>query len=160
MKKNLLYLFALICSVTLFTACSDDDDPVGLSTATMAGTYQGSIDVYLGSATGSPIVDGMEVPVTVTRQDDANVTVALSNFTIPNFLDDPVTISVPCSVEIVDGDAIMEGTSTVTIEGIGADMPVSVTGASDGSNMGLDIEVAATVLDMPMTVYVEFVGSK
>ena len=25
MKKNLLYLFALICSVSLFTACSDDD---------------------------------------------------------------------------------------------------------------------------------------
>lgn len=27
MKKNLLYLFALICSMSLFTACSDDDDP-------------------------------------------------------------------------------------------------------------------------------------
>ncbi|WP_418698544.1 DUF4925 domain-containing protein [Bacteroides sp.] len=27
MKKNLFYLFALICSVSLFTACSSDDDP-------------------------------------------------------------------------------------------------------------------------------------
>lgn len=27
MKKNLFYLFALICSMSLFTACSDDDDP-------------------------------------------------------------------------------------------------------------------------------------
>lgn len=26
MKKNLLYLFALICSMSLFTACSDDDE--------------------------------------------------------------------------------------------------------------------------------------
>ena len=26
MKKNLFYLFALICSMGLFTACSDDDD--------------------------------------------------------------------------------------------------------------------------------------
>jgi hypothetical protein len=26
MKKNLFYLFALICSMSLFTACSDDDD--------------------------------------------------------------------------------------------------------------------------------------
>ena len=27
MKKNLFYyLFAVICSVTLFTSCSDDDD--------------------------------------------------------------------------------------------------------------------------------------
>lgn len=28
MKKNLFYLFALICSMSLFTACSDDDDEV------------------------------------------------------------------------------------------------------------------------------------
>ena len=27
MKKNLFYLFALICTVSLFTACSDDDEP-------------------------------------------------------------------------------------------------------------------------------------
>lgn len=27
MKKNLLYLFALICSMSLFTACSDDEEP-------------------------------------------------------------------------------------------------------------------------------------
>ena len=26
MKKNLFFLFALICSMSLFTACSDDDD--------------------------------------------------------------------------------------------------------------------------------------
>lgn len=29
MKKNLFFLFALICSVSLFTACSDDDDNKG-----------------------------------------------------------------------------------------------------------------------------------
>lgn len=29
MKKNLFFLFALICSVSLFTACSDDDDNGG-----------------------------------------------------------------------------------------------------------------------------------
>lgn len=26
MKKKLFYLFALVCSMSLFTACSDDDD--------------------------------------------------------------------------------------------------------------------------------------
>ena len=26
MKKNLLYLWALVCSLTLFAACSSDDD--------------------------------------------------------------------------------------------------------------------------------------
>ena len=36
MKKNLFYLFALICSMSLFTACSDDDDEVSPWT----GTYK------------------------------------------------------------------------------------------------------------------------
>lgn len=36
MKKNLFYLFALICSMSLFTACSDDDDEV----SPWAGTYK------------------------------------------------------------------------------------------------------------------------
>lgn len=30
MKKNLLYLFALICSMGAFTSCSDDEDPIVL----------------------------------------------------------------------------------------------------------------------------------
>ena len=39
MKKNLFYYFAVICSVSLFTSCSDDDDekvvcPVGETTFT------------------------------------------------------------------------------------------------------------------------------
>ena len=49
MKKNLFYLFALICSVSLFTSCSDDDDkvesPVGETTFTedngLVLTYSG-----------------------------------------------------------------------------------------------------------------------
>ena len=44
MKKNLFFLFALICSVSLFTACSDDDDNKGgdenLISGPMVGTWQ------------------------------------------------------------------------------------------------------------------------
>ena len=36
MKKNLFYLFALICSMSLFTACDDDDDEV----SPWIGTYK------------------------------------------------------------------------------------------------------------------------
>ena len=42
MKKNLFYLFALICSMSLFTACSDDDDPVYPIEEELAGTYKGT----------------------------------------------------------------------------------------------------------------------
>ena len=52
MKKNLFYLFALICSMSLFTACSDDDKPGGggeggvtleeVITNDIAGNYKGN----------------------------------------------------------------------------------------------------------------------
>lgn len=47
MKKNLFYLFALICSMSLFTACSDDDEAPDYSKvieSEMAGNYKGYID--------------------------------------------------------------------------------------------------------------------
>ena len=43
MKKNLFYLFALICSMSLFTACSDDDDAPDYSKvieSEIAGNYK------------------------------------------------------------------------------------------------------------------------
>ena len=48
MKKNLLYLFMLICSVSLFTGCSDDDDNGGGDLAmalqsSVLGTYEGDL---------------------------------------------------------------------------------------------------------------------
>ncbi len=46
MKKNLFYyLFAVICSVTLFTSCSDDDDDVkGLTIDQVVGTFTGQLE--------------------------------------------------------------------------------------------------------------------
>ena len=48
MKKNLFYLFALICSMSLFTACSDDDEAPGNSgvVGEVVGDYKGLMDVY------------------------------------------------------------------------------------------------------------------
>ena len=44
MKKNLLYLFILICSVSLFTSCGDDDENDD-NKANVAGTYAGNLGV-------------------------------------------------------------------------------------------------------------------
>lgn len=47
MKKNLFYyLFAVICSVALFTSCSDDDDAVKrLTIDNVVGTFTGDLSV-------------------------------------------------------------------------------------------------------------------
>lgn len=60
MKKNLFYyLFAVICSVGVFTSCSDDDDP-DFSQAIeqeIAGTYKGTLDISLDA-----VVVGKDLP--------------------------------------------------------------------------------------------------
>lgn len=54
MKKNLFYLFALICSMSLFTACSDDDEAPDYSKvieSEMAGNYKGTLTVTVEGTT-------------------------------------------------------------------------------------------------------------
>ena len=91
MKKNLFYLFALICSMSLFTACSDDDDPswkklpsqvitaenLSLTTniphASDAGVKLNMSDAQNGVLTLHKVVRGtdeLEVKVTVAEQAD------------------------------------------------------------------------------------------
>lgn len=69
MKKNLLYLFALICSMSLFTACSDDDEP-------WKEIPQGEITVGSGNATlqinGVPSTTG-SVKMTVKNESEATL---------------------------------------------------------------------------------------
>ena len=44
MKNSLFYFFMLICSVGLFTACSDDD-PETIREGEIDGVYWGKLDV-------------------------------------------------------------------------------------------------------------------
>ena len=92
MKKNLFYLFALICSMTLFTACSDDDDdtPKTMTTSEIAASYTGTLNVAIA---GMPFADESDVPVSVTADaDGSTVTINLSY----EFMSMPLNINVPC----------------------------------------------------------------
>lgn len=72
MKKNLFYLFALICSMSLFTACSDDDDA---SPADVISKEYKDAELSVTNA-------GEEVPsgtVKIEAIDKSNVKVTLTN---------------------------------------------------------------------------------
>ena len=93
MKKNLFYLFALICSMSLFTACSDDDDPSWKKLPTQAITAENlslttnipnnpdaSVRLIMSDAQSGVIalskavrgMDEVEVNVNVTEQSDGS----------------------------------------------------------------------------------------
>lgn len=84
MKKNLFfYLFAVLCIVSLFTSCSDDDEPTVTvpGNVDVAGDYKGTLDVKLVSA-------GIETPagtvpsqlVSVIKSGENTVDLKITNF--------------------------------------------------------------------------------
>ena len=139
MKKSVFYyLFAVICTVCLFTACSDDDDDNKILTVdNIVGTYPGDLDVTLA---------GTEV---------AKDKVSLSNFTIPGVLPVPMTIDATCDVVPSTNELKLNGQTTIDMSALGmGELAVVITGDADGKELDLDIAVAT------MKVVVDFEGRK
>lgn len=89
MKKNLLYLCALVCFVSLFVACSNDDDngkkeetPTVIAPA-VVGTYRGNLDIVMipnGSDQETIIADGLTKNITISQVSDTEVKMELKEF--------------------------------------------------------------------------------
>ena len=87
MKKNLLYLWALICSVALFTACSSDDDndisgnnppeeEAVVTAPDVVGTYWGNLDISMkpdNSDQETVIGNGIAKFITISQVSDTEV---------------------------------------------------------------------------------------
>lgn len=150
MKKSVFYyLFAVICTVCLFTACSDDDDDNKILTVdNIVGTYPGDLDVTLA---GTEVAKDVAASIVVTRVDDSKVKVSLSNFTIPGVLPVPMTIDATC--DVVPSTNELKTTIDMSALGMG-ELAVVITGDADGKELDLDIAVAT------MKVVVDFEGRK
>ena len=89
MKKNLLCLFVLICSVSLFTACSDDDpkntgpDFTMLQDATV-GTYDGGLKVSMNGVNLTP--EAISQRIFVKAEGADKVELSLRDFSFLTFL--------------------------------------------------------------------------
>ena len=94
MKKNLLYLWALICSVALFTACSSDDDndisgnnppeeEAVVTAPDVVGTYWGNLDISMkpdNSDQETVIGNGIAKFITISQVSDTEVKMELKEF--------------------------------------------------------------------------------
>jgi len=87
MKKNLLYLLALVCSITFFAACSSDDDDskknegnepeeeVVVTAPDVVGTYWGNLNISMiadGSDQENVIADGVPKFITFSQVSDTD----------------------------------------------------------------------------------------
>lgn len=119
MKKNLFYyLFAVICSVSLFTSCSDDDDkvvsPVGETTFTDANglelTYSGA--AMLGKkVTFTPdATDATKATLTLAGEFDLTSLMSNNNtssMSAPGVVPGETTTTLRVENIIIDGDKVV-----------------------------------------------------
>ena len=134
MKKNLFYLFALICSMSLFTACSDDDDEnwkkvpnqiitaenleleTNIPTSSDASMKLAMTDAQNGILTLNKVVRGadeIEINVTVVEQTDGTFKFQGEKSVTPATKAAWVLLS---STNVkVSGTITLEGKATVTV---------------------------------------------
>lgn len=144
-------MLAAFCSISLFTACSDDDDDnkVEITVNDIVGTYDGTLAV-LG--------ENIEESIRLEKVNDSKVKVVLEDF---EFSGMPIgTINAECLATKDDnGHFDLTGTATVVVAMLGnVELPVAVTGDADGTE--LELEIAISNIPAIGDLSVEFNGTK
>lgn len=169
MKKNILfYLFAVVCSMSLFTACSDDDDDTtwkeipeiakenvsvkfNNKDVTNATASFEALSAEQGKVTLNNLIYGhekVEVDVTLTKKDDTSY-----NFTGTANLQAPARanlVSTPLQMK-VSGTVTTDGKLTVDVETSGW---ASSTGTYEKENLAITVNGEAQANTYPVTLVV------
>lgn len=125
MKKNLLFLFALICSMSLFTACSNDDDQPDYT-----GTYKS---------------DALELSISGVKMTSSEVAVNNNVLTLKGVVPGLATVDIPLTVngtEIEGTNSISNG--TVSVKGSVKDATVATKADATAKMMTLDVTIEYT----------------
>jgi hypothetical protein len=157
MKKNLFYyLFAVICSVGVFTSCSDDDDP-DFSQAIeqeIAGTYKGTLDISLDA-----VVVGKDLPknIAISKAGNSSINLELKDF-IFNGMNLGTIQIMNCTLAQNGSSYTFTGSQTLNLTGVG-ECAVTVensTIAGGKATVNLNIDVK----QLKQTVKVLYVGTR
>lgn len=156
MKKNLLYLFMLICSVSLFTGCSDDDDNGGGDLAmalqsSVVGTYEGDLRVVLPAL---QLDNTQKRKIFVKADGQENVQLVLRDFSI-EVAGNPVTVGdIDVSGIVLSGDVsnvqLEEKKVIISHPDLG-ELPVTVSGNVASGKANLSIQVVWNSMDIDVT---------
>lgn len=157
MKKSLLYLFMLVCSVSIFMSCSDDDDEVKYPIDTeLAGGYVGNLSVNVGG-NQMGTTENQKITISQSNKGTNQIALSLKNFT---FLVNVGDIEVdPCTVKAIDGGYAFEGQQNLDLVQPLGNCPVSISGTVKGSNINIEIGVKVGAL-LNKNVKATFVGRK
>lgn len=111
MKKNWMYLLTVLCALSFFTACSDDDDNAGKEGwKGISKTYESSqfLNLKLGEVTLA--LENKSVVVNAASADQASVT-------LNNIIPEEAVLEMGAALKEADGVYTLSGEKTITFSG-------------------------------------------
>lgn len=167
MKKNLFYyLFAVLCTVALFTACSDDDGPGDdggdikkVLMENTLGTYSGDLTVRLEEL---PSFEPITQKIFVEQESADKVKLSLRNFSITIAGSPFVVGDIEIGGILLEGDAnnvVLQETSTTMQHEILGQLNITLSsGNIVNGKANLKIDVVQVSEDM--NIHVNFEGNR
>lgn len=156
MKKSLLYLFMLACSVNLFTSCSDDDDVVYPIDTEIAGVYKGTLDISLAE---NPIGSGIPKNITISKAGDASVNMELKDFSFMGMDLGTITLS-NCVLTKEGNNYKFTGKQALNVEKYLLTGDIDAQGTISGNAVVVNLDIAAKLGGLEQAVKVVYRGSK
>ena len=157
MKKNLfLCLFATLCTMGTFTACSSDDESgvITPAAADVTGNYKGNLDVMVDAA-NLPTVENQLV--SVTKAGESTVSLSISDFSFMGISIGDINLN-ECQLSGSGDKYTFTGTTKVNAAILTAD--VDAEGTFEGDKLTINMDIAASLGSVKQTVKVVYTGTK
>ena len=140
MKKNLFfYLFAVLCTMPLFTSCSDDDAPVVIPVdEEIAGNYKGTLDVTVDGNKLASVVQR----VSVSKSGDNAIDLFISDFSFMGIEVGDINLN-DCA--LTPNGERYEFTGVTAISNTLLTADVNATGYCSNGALHLDLDIDATL---------------
>lgn len=157
MKKDLfLCLFAALCTMGTFTACSSDDESgvITPAAADVTGNYKGNLDVMVDAA-NLPTVENQLV--SVTKAGESTVSLSISDFSFMGISIGDINLN-ECQLSGSGDKYTFTGTTKVNAAILTAD--VDAEGTFEGDKLTINMDIAASLGSVKQTVKVVYTGTK
>lgn len=154
MRKKLAYLLMLICSVSMFIACSDNDEPNIPIERELAGTYKGTLDIDMN---GTNLAVGLPKNISIIKAGTSSINLELKDFSFGTFNLGTIIIQ-DCAMDKYRDHYTFAGKQTLTFAAPIGECPIVVNGTIVGREVIANLDI--TVPTLNQTVKVVYKGLK
>ena len=154
MKRNLFYLLMLVCSMSVFTACSDNDEPNIPIEKELAGTYKGALDIVMN---GSNLGTNIPKNIAITKAGVSSINLELKDFSFGSMNFETIAIQ-DCAMDKYRDRYTFTGSQTLTFAAPLGECPVVVNGTIIGNKVTANLDITVSALNQ--TVKVVYEGAK